>query len=48
MNDGIAHVADIEGGLDAYDDDKLNDWITNLMGKIVDTNEAFNTLVKED
>lgn len=48
FNDGIADVADTEGGLAAYDDDKLNDWINNLMGQIVDTNEAFNTLVKED
>lgn len=48
FNDGIADIADTEGGLAAYDDDKLNDWVNRLMGEIVDTNEAFNNLIKNN
>ncbi|KRL89173.1 hypothetical protein [Lactobacillus kalixensis] len=48
FNDGVADIADTEGGLAAYDDDKLNDWVNRVMGDIVETNDAFNTLVQED
>lgn len=47
FNNGVADIADTEGGLAAYDDEKLNDWVNNLMGDIVETNEAFNLLVQE-
>lgn len=48
FNNGIADIGDTEGGLAAYDDDKLNDWVNQVMGDIVDTNESFKTLVDEN
>lgn len=48
FNDGIADISDTEGGLAAYDDDKLNEWVNKLMGEIVDTNDAFNNLIKNN
>ena len=47
FNNGIADIGDTEGGLENYDNDKLNDWVNQLMGDIVETNESFNTLVNE-
>ncbi len=47
FNNGIADIGDTEGGLENYDNDKLNDWVNQLMNDIVATNEAFNTLIKE-
>lgn len=47
FNNGIADIGDTEGGLENYDNDKLNDWVNQVMGDIVATNEAFNTLIKE-
>lgn len=47
FNDGIADIEDTEGGLENYDNDKLNDWINQVMGDIVATNEAFNDLIQE-
>ena len=47
INNGIADIGDTEGGLENYDNDKLNDWVNQVMGDIVATNEAFNTLIKE-
>lgn len=44
-NDGIAAIGSTEGGLANYDNDKLNNWINVMMGKIVETNESFNTLI---
>ncbi|CCI85767.1 hypothetical protein FC52_GL000069 [Lactobacillus pasteurii DSM 23907 = CRBIP 24.76] len=44
-NDGIAAIGSTEGGLANYDNDKLNNWINVIMGKIVETNESFNTLI---
>ena len=46
FNNGIADIGDTEGGLENYDNDKLNDWVNQLMNDIVATNEAFNTLIK--
>ncbi|GAA3634937.1 hypothetical protein GCM10022297_12190 [Lactobacillus hamsteri] len=48
FNNGIADIGDTEGGLASYDDDKLNDWVNQLMGEIVETNESFNKLVNEN
>lgn len=45
FNNGIADIGDTEGGLENYDNDKLNDWVNQLMNDIVATNEAFNTLI---
>ena len=47
FTNGIADIGDTEGGLENYDNDKLNDWVNQLMNDIVATNEAFNTLIKE-
>lgn len=47
FNNGIADIGGTEGGLENYDNDKLNDWVNQVMGDIVATNEAFNTLVEE-
>lgn len=47
FNDGVSDIADTEGGLAAYDDDKLNDWVNKMMGEIVETNESFNKLINE-
>ena len=47
FNNGIADIGDTEGGLENYDNDELNDWVNQVMGDIVATNEAFNTLIKE-
>ena len=47
FNNGIADIGDTEGGLENYDNDKLNNWVNQLMGDIVETNESFNTLVNE-
>lgn len=47
FNNGVAEIADTEGGLAAVDDDKLNDWINKIMGEIVETNESFSKLVEE-
>ncbi len=47
FNNGIADIGDTEGGLENYDNDKLNDWVNQVMGDIVATNEEFNTLIKE-
>lgn len=47
FNNGIADIGDTEGGLANYDDDKLNNWVNRVMGDIVDTNEAFNELIKK-
>lgn len=46
-NNGIAEIGDTEGGLAAYDDDRLNEWINSIMGDIVETNESFNELISE-
>lgn len=47
FNNGIADIGDTEGGLENYDNDKLNDWVNQLMSDIVDTNESFNDLINE-
>ncbi|NRO49494.1 hypothetical protein IMAU30132_01869 [Lactobacillus helveticus] len=47
FNNGIADIEDTEGGLENYDNDKLNDWVNQVMGDIVATNEEFNNLIKE-
>ena len=47
FNNGIADIGDTEGELENYYNDKLNDWVNQLMNDIVATNEAFNTLIKE-
>ena len=47
FNNGIADIGDTEGGLENYDNDKLNDWVNQVLGDIVSTIEAFNTLIKE-
>lgn len=47
FNNGIADIGNTEGGLENYDNDKLNDWVNQLMNDVVATNEAFNTLIKE-
>lgn len=47
FNNGIAEIGETEGGLENYDNDKLNDWVNQVMGDIVDTNDAFNTLVND-
>lgn len=47
FNNGIADIGDTEGGLENYDNDKLNDWVNQLMNDIVATNEAFNTLIED-
>jgi hypothetical protein len=47
FNNGIADIGDTEGGLENYDNDKLNDWVNQLMGDIVETNDSFNALVNE-
>lgn len=46
FNDGVSDIADTEGGLAAYDDDKLNEWVNKMMGEIVETNESFAKLTK--
>lgn len=47
FNNGIADIGDTEGGLENYDNDKLNDWVNQVMGDIVETNDAFNTLIND-
>lgn len=47
FNNGIADIGDTEGGIENYDNDKLNDWVNQVMGDIVATNEEFNNLIKE-
>lgn len=47
FNNGIADIGDSEGGLENYDNDKLNDWINQVMSDIVETNEAFNALIDD-
>lgn len=47
FNNGIADIDAAEGGLENYDNDKLNDWVNRLMEEIVETNEAFNDLINE-
>lgn len=47
FNDGIADIGDTNGGLENYDDDKLNNWINAMMNHIVDTNDSFKKLVNE-
>lgn len=47
FNNGIADIDATEGGLENYDNDKLNDWVNRIMGEIVETNEAFNDLINE-
>ncbi len=47
FNNGIADIGDTEGGLENYDNDKLNNWINQLMGDIVETNDSFNVLINE-
>ena len=37
FNNGIADIGDTEGGLENYDNDKLNDWVNQLMNDIVAT-----------
>ena len=46
-NNGIAYIVDSECGLEIYDNYKINNWVNQLMGDIVETNESFNTLVNE-
>ena len=48
FNNGIADIGDTEGGLAAYDDDKLNDWVNQMMGDIVATNESFSNLIRDN
>ncbi len=48
FNNGIADIGDTQGGLAAYDDKKLNDWVNKLMGEIAETNDAFNKLIKNN
>ena len=45
FNNGIADIGNEEGGLAAYDEDKLNDWVNTMMGDIVETNESFSELI---
>lgn len=47
FNDGISAISSTEGGVAAYDDDKLNNWVNSLMGHIVETNESFNKLINQ-
>lgn len=47
FNNGIADIGDTEGGIENYDNDKLNEWVNQLMSDIVETNDAFHTLVNE-
>lgn len=47
FNNGIADIGDTEGGLENYDNDKLNDWVNQVMGDIVETNEAFKIWVND-
>lgn len=47
FNNGIADIGDTEGGLENYDNDKLNEWVNQLMSDIVKTNDAFHILVNE-
>lgn len=47
FNNGISDINDTEGGVAAYDNDKLNDWINKVMGDIVATNESFNKLTQD-
>lgn len=47
FNNGIADIGDTEGRLENYDNDKLNEWVNQLMSDIVKTNDAFHILVNE-
>lgn len=47
FNNGIADIGDTEGELENYDNDKLNEWVNQLMSDIVKTNDAFHILVNE-
>ena len=43
FNNGISEISDI--GLENYDEEKLNEWINELMNAIIATNGAFNNLI---
>lgn len=45
FNNGIADIGQTKGGLAAYDDTKLNNWVNRLMSEIVATNTVFNQLI---
>ena len=42
-NNGIADIADV--GLEDYDEEKLNEWVNDMMEAVIQTNEAFNKLI---
>lgn len=48
FNNGIADIGDTAGGLANYDDDKLNEWINTMMDHVVETNNSFNKLLKNN
>lgn len=48
FNNGIADIGDTPGGLENYDDDKLNKWVNLMMDHIIDTNGSFNKLIKNN
>lgn len=43
FNNGISEIS--EAGLNSYDEEKLNNWINEMMNAVIATNEAFNNLI---
>lgn len=43
FNNGLSEIS--EAGLDSYDEEKLNNWINEMMNAVIATNEAFNNLI---
>lgn len=47
FNNGIADIGSTQGGLAAYDEQKLTDWLNRLLDEVAATNKALGILTKK-